>query len=102
MQFAIDFIGARSDGPARAADPGIAEGVEPVPATLGTRSVAGGERDGFIQEEQFRIAARGHHRAPPPFKFQQAGYPASAGGQANDLAVLIMQNPAPISHESSA
>jgi hypothetical protein len=41
--------------------PGVLEGVVPFPAALGAWPVAGGEGNGFVEEELLRISIRGHH-----------------------------------------
>jgi hypothetical protein len=103
MQFSVDLIRERSDPSTgiSVANPSVSEGVEPLPATFSTWSVACGKRHGLVQEEQLCVMPRRHHGASPASKFQEAGNPTPARVLANDLAFLIVQRPAPVAHERS-
>jgi hypothetical protein len=97
VQYEIHFVGPR----ARCA-PGDAEGVVAVAAAFGTGTVAGGERHGFIQEEELGVAVRGHDFAMAAFEFEDAGDPAAALEGSDDLAAGVVQAAAAIAQHGSA
>jgi hypothetical protein len=92
MQFSIDLIHERK---VRAIQifrmgPSFLKSGEPVAATFSARPVSSRKRHGFIQEKQFRVTIRRHHRAPPAFEFQEAGYPAPTGVLADNLSIIVV------------
>jgi hypothetical protein len=103
MQFSIDLIRERRDPDTRisGANPSVFEGVEPLPATFSTGSVACGKRHGFVQEEQLCVMPRRHHGASPASNFQEASNPTPARVLADDFAFLIVERSAPVAHERS-
>ena len=78
-----------------------AEGVEPSAPALGTGAVPGGERRRLVEEEQFGVVPRRHHRPLPPFELQQADDPPRQLPRAADLALPVVQAPA-VAHEQPA
>jgi len=103
MQFQIDFRREKGSSaiPLMRAHPNIPERIEPFPPALSARSVSGGKRHGFVQEEEFGVKARRHHGAPAPFEFQQARNPSPALELTDDYTLIIVQRPAPVAHQHS-
>jgi hypothetical protein len=97
VKFEVD--GVREHG---SATPGGFERVEALPAAFGARSVAGGEGNGFIEEEEFGVAAGRHHGAADAFEFEDAGDPAARPPGADDFAGVIMERTAAVAHDRSA
>ena len=73
--------------------------MEPLPPALGARPVPGGQRDGLIQEEQFRIPAWRHHGTFAALEVEKAGNPTPVLERTEDLALLIVQRSAPVAHQ---
>ena len=65
------------------------------------RSMSGGQARRFVQEEQFGVAPWRHYDAVPALKLQEASNPTPVGVLANDLALIIVQCTAAVTHESS-
>jgi hypothetical protein len=65
VQFAIHYVdnGGTTAAGVACHEPSMSESVEAVAAAFGTRTMAGGERYGFIKEEEFGVEAGGHHCA---------------------------------------
>jgi hypothetical protein len=80
--------------------PSVLKRYESFPPALCAWSVPGCKSDGFVEEKQLCITARGHYGALPASEFQTAGDPTPAFELAHDLAFLVVQ-PAPIAHERS-
>lgn len=70
---------------------------------LSAGAVAGGQRGGFVQEEQLRVASGSHGEAPTVLEGEHAGDPGSIAPDvmADEAAAGIVQEPT-IAHESSA
>jgi len=98
MQFQIHVIGKRKFVLPVYALPGAFEGVVALPAAFGAWSMSGGERDGFVEEKQFRIAIRGHHCAVPIPKFKNARDPPPALVAAHDFPVGVVQCATSVAH----
>jgi len=98
MQFQIHVIGKRKLVLPVYALPGAFEGVVALSAAFGAWSMSGSERDGFVEEKQFRIAIRGHHDAVPTPKFKNARDPPPALVAADDFPVGVVQCTASIAH----
>jgi hypothetical protein len=64
--------------------------VEPLPPALGARAVPGGQRDGLIQEEQFRKPAWRHHGAFAALAVEKAGNPTPTLERNENRALLIV------------
>jgi hypothetical protein len=61
-----------------------------------------GERDGFVQEKQFRIAVWGHHYAVPTPKFKNARDPPPALVAADDFPVGGVHCTTSVAHHCAA
>jgi hypothetical protein len=85
MQYSIDFIGGGSR--VSRAHPSILEGPETISPAFGARPVPCCKRDGFVEEKQFRVMARGHYGTVPAFELQETSDPAAACVLAYDLAI---------------
>src|SRR5678815_3864150 len=68
---------------------------------LGTGPMAGGQRDGLVEEEQLGVETRAHDSAPPPPEAGEARDPAPPLRVADDAPLRIVQPPA-IAHEQAA
>jgi hypothetical protein len=104
VQFAVHDVdngGTRAVRVARR-EPRISERIEAVAAAFGTGSVAGGERYGFIKEEEFGVKTWGHHGAAPAFETEEADKPAPARVGTNEFATIIMHDAAAIAQERPA
>jgi hypothetical protein len=99
MQLEIDLSGEERRSFERYAagtKPRLLERIEPVTAAFGTRSVAYGERDGFVQKEQLRVAARRHDHAAPVSEFEETSNPTATCVLPHDHAVLIVKGSAAV------
>jgi hypothetical protein len=92
MQFHIDCISEKKVPSPRISgmNPGFFEGIEPIPATFSTGSVACGKRHRFVQKEQLCVAARRHHGVSTALEFKQTSNPTPARVLANDLTFFIV------------
>ena len=82
--------------------PVLAEEIVSGPLALGARTVASGERGGFVEEKQLGIEAGGHHIPPPALELQQAGDPAPARERAHDALSGVVQAAAAVTHQRAA
>ena len=97
VQHRIDFIDAGDASKARF--PQRAKALIIGVSTLRARTMAGGERRRFIQEEKFGVRARLHNRTMPPAELDQAGNPALHLGLSHDAAAIIVQDAAIAHHQ---
>ena len=65
------------------------EAVEIRPATFSAGTMPGSQGRGFVQEEEFRVDAGGHHPTPAILEVQQAGDPTLALVGAGHLAPAV-------------
>jgi hypothetical protein len=100
VQLRVDLRGPKKGAAVwvNGANPSGLESIEPFPSALGARSMARGKRNCFVQEEQLRVEARRHDRALSPLEVQKTGNPTVATESADDLALVIMQRAAAVSH----
>ena len=102
MQLQIHFIGKRKFVASVYALPSAFEGVVALPAAFSAWSMSSGERNGFIQEKQLRIAIWGHHYAVPIPKFKNARDPPHALVAADDFPIGVMHCTASVAHDCAA
>src|ERR1700721_3231625 len=77
MQHGVD-LGRENRGNTIALLPRRAKPIGVVTPAVEAGAVAGRERGGLVEEEQFGPAAAAHHPAPPPPEFAEAGQPRRA------------------------
>src|SRR5712691_5583451 len=82
--------------------PGVLESVVAFPAALRAWPVPGGERDGFVEEEQLGISIWRRHDPVPIPEFKNARYPAPALVAAHDSPVGVVESAATVSHHRAA
>jgi len=71
-------------------------------AAFSARSVASGESDGLVAEEQFGVPARCHDCAMPILEREGARYPVLVPPACGSEAALIVVEDAAIAHEEAA
>jgi hypothetical protein len=102
MQLKIHFIGKRKFVVSVHALPGDFEGVVALPAAFSAWSMSSGERDGFVQEKQFRITIWGHHYSVPSPKFKNARNPPPGLVAADDFPVGVVHCTTSVAHHCAA
>src|SRR6266508_4956706 len=74
---------------------------EPLALALSAGPVAGGQRSGLIEKEQFSILARRHDSTPPSLELQQTDDPAPDLVGAHDTLARVVEAAA-VAHEGAA